>query len=67
MTISELRRIRKKLGWSYEKFAKEAGIHYNTIYRWENRKFKPSKLAMCQMEILKQTLMAKGLLKRKKR
>lgn len=67
MTISELKRIRKKLGWSYEKFAEEAGIHYNTVYRWENGKFKPSKLAMRQMEMVKQALIHKGLLKKRKK
>lgn len=65
MTISEIKKIRRKLKWSYERFAKEAGIHYNTIYRWENGKFRPSQLALRQMENLKQTLIAKGLLKGK--
>ena len=67
MTISEIKRIRKRLKWSYEKFAEEAGIHYNTIYRWENGKFRPSRLALKQMELLKQTLIAKGLIKGKRK
>lgn len=67
MTLSEIKSIRKKLKWSYEKFAEEAGVHYNTIYRWENGKVKPSKLALFQMENLKQTLIAKGILKGKRK
>jgi len=67
MTLSEIKNIRKKLKWSYEKFAEEAGVHYNTIYRWENGKVKPSKLALLQMENLKQTLIARGLLKGKRK
>lgn len=67
MTLSEIKKIRKKLKWSYEKFAEEAGIHYNTIYRWENGKFRPSKLALLQLENLKQDLIAKGLLKGKRK
>jgi len=67
MTLTEIKNIRKKLKWSYEKFAEEAGVHYNTIYRWENGKVKPSKLALFQMENLKQTLIARGLLKGKRK
>lgn len=67
MTLSEIKKIRKKLKWSYEKFAEEARIHYNTIYRWENGKFRPSKLALLQLENLKQDLIAKGLLKGKRK
>ena len=67
MTLSEIKNIRKKLKWSYEKFAEDAGVHYNTIYRWENGKVKPSKLALFQMENLKQTLIARGLLKGKRK
>jgi len=67
MTISEIKRIRRQLKWTYARFSQEMGIHLNTIYRWETGKCKPSQLALRQMELLRQTLLAKGLLKGKKK
>lgn len=36
MEKSEIRKIRKKLGWSQERFAREIGVSWITVQRWES-------------------------------
>jgi len=37
--------LRKKMGWSQERFAREVGVSSKTTWRWENGLSKPSPLA----------------------
>jgi len=47
MTIDEtLKSIRKELNISQETLARELNVSYATLNRWENKKAKPSRLAM---------------------
>lgn len=46
MTFSEyVRRVRRGLGMSQHKLAKELNVNYTTINRWENKHVAPSNLA----------------------
>jgi len=40
-----LKEFKAKSGWSYEKIARETGLHMRTIQGWFTGKFKPSPLA----------------------
>jgi DNA-binding transcriptional regulator YiaG len=40
-----VRRLRNKLGLTQEELAHELGITVGTVNRWENGRFRPSKLA----------------------
>lgn len=40
-----VRRLRQKLGLTQEELAHELGITVGTVNRWENGRFRPSKLA----------------------
>lgn len=40
-----IRRIRQQLGMTQEEFAHALGITVGTVNRWENGRFRPSKLA----------------------
>ena len=40
-----LKEIRNKKGWSQERLARELGVSFQTIHRWETSKFNPSPLA----------------------
>lgn len=42
---AELKRIRQRHGWSQEDLARELGVSFATVNRWENCKTKPSRLA----------------------
>ena len=42
---AELKRIRQLHGWSQEDLARELGVSFATVNRWENSKTKPSRLA----------------------
>lgn len=47
MTIDEvLKSIRKELNISQETLARELNVSFATLNRWENKKAKPSRLAM---------------------
>lgn len=47
MTIDEvLKSIRNELSISQETLARELNVSYATLNRWENKKVKPSRLAM---------------------
>ena len=44
--VSEMvRELRAKLGMTQEEFAHALGLTVGTVNRWENRRFRPSKLA----------------------
>jgi putative transcriptional regulator len=42
---SLVRRLRRQLGMTQEEFAHALGITVGTVNRWENQRFRPSKLA----------------------
>jgi len=44
-----VKEIRKQLGLSQEALARELGVSFATVNRWENAQVKPSKLAMAQL------------------
>lgn len=51
MTIDEiLKTIRKELNISQEVLARDLGVSFTTMNRWENNKAKPSRLAMLQLK-----------------
>ena len=41
----ELKKLRQQKGWSQEDLARELGVSFATVNRWENGKTKPSRLA----------------------
>ena len=48
----EIRRLREALGLTQEEFAREVGVSFTTVSRWENGHGKPSRLAQRQLEEL---------------
>ncbi len=42
MTKQEIKQIRQRLGWSQERLARELGLSFSTISRWERGGSKPS-------------------------
>ncbi len=48
----KLRAIRKRKGWSQERLARELGVSFQTIHRWETGKFEPSQLAQEKIDRL---------------
>lgn len=45
-----IRHIRKKTLYSQESFAKEIGVSFSTVNRWENGKSKPGYAALKQIK-----------------
>ncbi|MFC1817486.1 helix-turn-helix domain-containing protein [Thermodesulfobacteriota bacterium] len=43
--------VRKQLGISQEELARELGVSFATVNRWENNKTKPIKLARTQFDV----------------
>ena len=41
----QLKALRQQYGWSQEDLARELGVSFSTVNRWENGKAKPSRLA----------------------
>ena len=46
----ELKKLRQQQGWSQEDLARNLGVSFATVNRWENGKTKPSKLALVQIK-----------------
>ena len=44
-TAEELKKLRRQQGWSQEDLARNLGVSFATVNRWENGKTKPSRLA----------------------
>lgn len=44
--VDTIKEIRKLLSMSQEDLARELGVSFATVNRWENKKAKPSKMAM---------------------
>lgn len=47
---SKVKALREQLGISQEDLAKELGVSFATVNRWENAKTQPSRLAKNQFE-----------------
>ena len=45
-----IKEVRVQLDLSQEDFAREIGVSYATVNRWENGRFLPSKMALRQIE-----------------
>lgn len=47
----DIRRCRNIKGWSQEQLARNLGVSWHTVQRWESGKTKPSQLAMEKLKI----------------
>ncbi len=45
-----VKEVRRQLSISQEDLARELGVSYATVNRWENEQAKPSKLAKAQLD-----------------
>ncbi|MFZ0242850.1 MAG: helix-turn-helix transcriptional regulator [Desulfobacterales bacterium] len=54
--------VRRQLSLSQEGLARELGVSFATVNRWENAQVKPSKLAMAQFESFCMKMMKQGKL-----
>ncbi len=45
-----VKQVRRQLGVSQEDLARELGVSFATVNRWENGKVKPSKLARARFD-----------------
>ncbi|MFQ5736677.1 MAG: helix-turn-helix domain-containing protein [Thermodesulfobacteriota bacterium] len=46
MSPEDIKRIRLRLGWSQERFARELGVSFSTVNRWERGRTVPSPMAL---------------------
>ncbi|MFP7754513.1 helix-turn-helix domain-containing protein [Thermodesulfobacteriota bacterium B35] len=58
-----VKEIRKQLSLSQEDLARELGVSFATINRWENERAKPSKLAKAQFDRFFVRMVQRGKLK----
>lgn len=49
--VGKIKTLRKQLGLSQEDLARELGVSFATVNRWENGKTQPSKLAKKQLTL----------------
>jgi putative transcriptional regulator len=59
---SLVKEVRRQLAISQEDLARELGVSYATVNRWENGQAKPSKLARVQLDAFCERMEAQGLL-----
>ncbi len=45
-----IKEVRSQLTLSQEELARELGVSYATVNRWENGRFRPSRLAVSRLE-----------------
>ena len=57
-----LKEVRRQLSLSQEDLARELGVTYATVNRWENGQAKPSKLARAQLDAFCGKMEARGVL-----
>jgi DNA-binding transcriptional regulator YiaG len=62
-----VKRVRKRLGLSQEDLARELGVSFSTVNRWENGKTHPIKVAKSQFDsfcakMVRQGKLEKGIL-----
>jgi DNA-binding transcriptional regulator YiaG len=59
---SFIKEVRRQLSISQEDLARELGVSYATVNRWENGQAKPSKLARAQLDAFCKQMQTAGLL-----
>ena len=59
---SLVKEVRQQLSISQEDLARELGVSYATVNRWENGQAKPSKLARAQLDAFCERMQADGIL-----
>ena len=59
---SLVKEVRKQLSLSQEDLARELGVSYATVNRWENGQAKPSKLARAQLDAFCERKITNGML-----
>lgn len=57
-----VREVRRQLAISQEDLARELGVSYATVNRWENGQANPSKLARVQLDAFCERMQAAGML-----
>ena len=57
-----VKEIRRQLTLSQEDLARQLGVSYVTVNRWENGQSKPSKLAKGQLEVFCKKMTGQGKL-----
>ena len=57
-----IKQARRHLSISQEDLARELGVSYATVNRWENSQAKPSKLARAQLDAFFKRMQEAGLL-----
>ncbi len=57
-----VKEIRRQLALSQEDLARQLGVSYATVNRWENEQSKPSKLAKSQLEAFCKKMTGQGRL-----
>jgi len=59
---SLVKEVRRQLSISQEDLARELGVSYATVNRWENGQAKPSKLARTQLDAFCGRMIEDGML-----
>ena len=59
---SMVKEVRRQLAISQEDLARELGVSYATVNRWENGQAKPSKLARAQLDAFCERMKTAGVL-----
>lgn len=59
---SLVKEVRRQLAISQEDLARELGVSYATVNRWENAQAKPSRLARAQLDAFCERMQAAGIL-----
>ena len=54
--------MRQQLDISQEDLARQLGVSYATVNRWENGHSKPSRLARAQLDLFREKMTAQGKL-----
>ena len=57
-----VKEVRRQLSISHEDLARELGVSYAVVNRWENGQAKPSKLARAQLDAFCERMQAAGVL-----
>jgi DNA-binding transcriptional regulator YiaG len=57
-----VKEVRRQLSLSQEGLARELGVSFATVNRWENSHVKPSKLARAQFDAFCSTMIKQGKL-----
>lgn len=55
-----VKEVRNQLGLSQEDLARELGVSFATVNRWENGQAKPSKLAKAQLDVFCAKMVKRG-------